>query len=134
MCRVPSLEATSHPSPRGVGCTRSMPPVSSRSKAGDSPLRDTTAQTPRTPAYPCFPAGGSDPGEAEGFSTLEPEPWHSGSCTLGGTTPGTSTGLGWTCWRAALWRGTGSAGGRQADHEPAVCPGCQEGQWDPGVH
>jgi len=25
-------------------------------------------------------------------------------------------------------------GGRQADHEPAVCPGCQEGQWDPGVH
>ena len=19
-------------------------------------------------------------------------------------------------------------------HEPAVCPGCQEGQWDPGVH
>jgi len=30
--------------------------------------------------------------------------------------------------------GPGSAGGRQADHEPAVCPGCQEGQWDPGVH
>ena len=24
--------------------------------------------------------------------------------------------------------------GRQADQEPAVCPGCQEGQWDPGVH
>ena len=22
----------------------------------------------------------------------------------------------------------------KADHEPAVCPGCQEGQWDPGVH
>jgi len=19
-------------------------------------------------------------------------------------------------------------------HEPAVCPGCQESQWDPGVH
>ena len=35
---------------------------------------------------------------------------------------------------AALWRGTGSAGGREGDHEPAVCPGCQEGQWDPGVH
>jgi len=30
--------------------------------------------------------------------------------------------------------GPGSAGGRQVDHEPAVCPGCQEGQWDPGVH
>jgi len=28
----------------------------------------------------------------------------------------------------------GSAGGQQVDHEPAVCPGCQEGQWDPGVH
>jgi len=27
-----------------------------------------------------------------------------------------------------------SAGGRQVDHEPAVCPGCQEGQWDPGMH
>ena len=23
---------------------------------------------------------------------------------------------------------------RQVDHEPAVCPGCQESQWDPGVH
>ena len=30
--------------------------------------------------------------------------------------------------------GPGCAGGRQVDHEPAVCPGCQEGQWDPGVH
>ena len=30
--------------------------------------------------------------------------------------------------------GPGSPGGRQADQEPAVCPGCQEGQWDPGVH
>jgi len=27
-----------------------------------------------------------------------------------------------------------SPGGRQVDHEPAVCPGCQESQWDPGVH
>ena len=25
-------------------------------------------------------------------------------------------------------------GGQQVDHEPAACPGCQEGQWDPGVH
>jgi len=30
--------------------------------------------------------------------------------------------------------GPGCPGGRQADHAPAVCPGCQEGQWDPGVH
>jgi len=21
-----------------------------------------------------------------------------------------------------------------SNHEPAVCPGCQEGQWSPGVH
>ena len=25
-------------------------------------------------------------------------------------------------------------GGQQIDHEPAVCPSCEEGQWDPGVH
>ena len=24
--------------------------------------------------------------------------------------------------------------GRQGDREPAVCPGCQEGQWHSGVH
>jgi len=30
--------------------------------------------------------------------------------------------------------GPGCPGGRQVSHEPAVCPGCQEGQWDPGVH
>ena len=30
--------------------------------------------------------------------------------------------------------GPGCAGGRQVDHEPAVCPRCQEGKWDPGMH
>ena len=30
--------------------------------------------------------------------------------------------------------GPGRPGGRQVNHEPAVCPGCQESQWDPGVH
>ena len=50
-------------------------------------------------------------------------PWAAG-------TNGLEKGLGWTCWRAALQRGTGSAGGRQVDHEPAACPGCQEDQWD----
>jgi len=30
--------------------------------------------------------------------------------------------------------GPGCPGGRQVDHEPAVCPGCQEGQWHSGVH
>ena len=31
-------------------------------------------------------------------------------------------------------QGPGCPGGRQVNHEPAVCPGCQESQWDPGVH
>jgi len=31
-------------------------------------------------------------------------------------------------------KGPGCPGGRQVNHEPAVCPGCQEGQWHPGVH
>jgi len=30
--------------------------------------------------------------------------------------------------------GPGNAGERQVNREPAVCPGYQEGQWDPGVH
>jgi len=51
---------------------------------------------------------------------------------LGRNNPRHQYRLGWTCWRADLRRGTGSAGGRQGDHEPAACPGCQEGQWDPG--
>ena len=29
---------------------------------------------------------------------------------------------------------SGCPGGQQVDHEPAACPGCQEGQWDQGVH
>jgi len=28
----------------------------------------------------------------------------------------------------------GRPGGRQVNHEPAVCPGCQESQWHSGVH
>jgi len=35
---------------------------------------------------------------------------------------------------SSVERGTGCPRGRQVDHEPAVCPGCQEGQWDPGVY
>jgi len=31
-------------------------------------------------------------------------------------------------------RDLGVLGGRQVDHEPAACPGCQEGQRDPGMH
>ena len=39
---------------------------------------------------------------------------------------------GW--WYSACRERPGCPGGRQANHEPAVCPDCQEGQWDPGVH
>jgi len=35
---------------------------------------------------------------------------------------------------AALWRGTWVSRWTAVDHEPAACPGCQEGQWGPGVH
>jgi len=51
-----------------------------------------------------------------------------------GTTPCTSTGLGGPAGEQLCGEGPGSAGGWQAKHEPAVCPGCQEGQWCPGVH
>ena len=30
--------------------------------------------------------------------------------------------------------GPGCPGERQVDHEPAVCPGCQKGQWHSGMH
>jgi len=53
---------------------------------------------------------------------------------LGRNNPRHQYRLGLTCWRAALRRGTGSAGARQGDHEPAGFLGCQEGQWSPGVH
>ena len=53
---------------------------------------------------------------------------------LGRNNPRHQYRLGLTCWRAALQRGPGCPGGRQGDHEPAVCPGCQEGQWHSGVH
>jgi len=41
---------------------------------------------------------------------------------------------GWPAGEQLCGEGPGSAGGRQVNHEPAVCPGYQEGQWDPGVH
>ena len=31
-------------------------------------------------------------------------------------------------------RGLGVLVGQQVNHEPALCPGCQEGQWHSGVH
>lgn len=53
--------------------------VSSRSKAGDPLIRDTTAWTRSTPAHPRFPASRGVPGEAGGFCTLEPAPRRSGA-------------------------------------------------------
>ena len=41
---------------------------------------------------------------------------------------------GWPAGEQLCGGGPGSAGGRQVNHEPVVCPRCQEGQWDPGVH
>ena len=40
---------------------------------------------------------------------------------------------GWPAGEQLCGEGPGSAGGWQVGHESAVCPGCQEGQWDPGV-
>ena len=32
-------------------------------------------------------------------------------------------------WTVARQKKTGGTDGQQGGHEPAVCPGCQEGQW-----
>ena len=59
-----------------------------------------------------------------------------GSYTWVTTTPCNATGLGKGGWKAV--RGKGCGGGsidwQPAEHEPAVCPGGQEGQWHPGLY
>ncbi|RMB97766.1 hypothetical protein DUI87_13737 [Hirundo rustica rustica] len=48
---------------------------------------------------------------------------------FGHNNPCSATGWGWCSWTASRQKGTCSTDGQQAGHEPAVCPGGQEGQW-----
>ncbi|RMB97712.1 hypothetical protein DUI87_25711 [Hirundo rustica rustica] len=48
---------------------------------------------------------------------------------FGHNNPCSATGWGQSGWRASRQKGTCSTDGQQAGHEPAVCPGGQEGQW-----
>ena len=41
---------------------------------------------------------------------------------------------GWPTGEQLCGEWPGCPGGWQIDREPAVCPGCQEGWWYPGVH
>ena len=41
---------------------------------------------------------------------------------------------GWPAGEQLCGEGPGRPGGWQVNHEPAVSPGCQAGQWDPGMH
>jgi len=45
-----------------------------------------------------------------------------------------TTGLGKSGWKAAHGKGPWGAGRQPAEHEPAVCPGGQEGQGHPGLY
>jgi len=55
-----------------------------------------------------------------------------GSCTSVTTTPCNATGLGKTGWKAARWKMTWGCW-LTAEHEPAMCPGGQEGQRHPDL-
>jgi len=76
------------------------------------------------------------PGQAEELGTEEPDEVQQGQ--VQGPAPGDEQphapveAWGGPAGEQLCGEGPGSAGGRQIDHEPAVCPGCQEGQWDPG--
>ncbi|RMC09548.1 hypothetical protein DUI87_13701 [Hirundo rustica rustica] len=48
---------------------------------------------------------------------------------FGHNNPCSATGWGQSGWRASRQKGTWGTDGQQAGHEPAVCPGGQEGQW-----
>ncbi|KAJ7395562.1 rna-directed dna polymerase from mobile element jockey-like [Pitangus sulphuratus] len=48
------------------------------------------------------------------------------------TTPGSATVLEKSGWKTALEKRTWECWLTAAEHEPAVCPGGQEGQWHPG--
>ena len=57
-----------------------------------------------------------------------------GSCTWVTTTPCTCYRLGKSGWKAAWWERTWGCWWQPAEHEPAVCPGGQEGQQHPGLY
>ncbi|RMC04142.1 hypothetical protein DUI87_19480 [Hirundo rustica rustica] len=48
---------------------------------------------------------------------------------FGHNNPCSATGWGQSGWRVSRQKGTWGTDGQQAGHEPAVCPGGQEGQW-----
>ena len=54
-------------------------------------------------------------------------------CALVTTTPCNATGLGRSGWKAAWRKGPWSVDRQPAEHDPAVCPGGQEGQGHPGL-
>ena len=54
--------------------------------------------------------------------------------TMKETTPCNATGLGRHGLKDAWQKRTLGVGRQLADHEPAVCPGGQEGQWHPGLY
>jgi len=56
-----------------------------------------------------------------------------GSCTWVTTTPGNATGLGKSISKLLGGKGPWGVGRQPAEHEPAVCPGGQEGQQHPGL-
>ena len=78
------------------------------------------------------------PGQARKLGREEPDEVQQGQ--MQGPAPGEEQphasvqAWGGPAWEQLCGEGPGCPGGRQVNHEPAVCPGCQEGQWDPGVH
>lgn len=42
--------------------------------------------------------------------------------------------MGWPAEKDLCGEGLGGLGGQEVGHEPAVCLGVQEGQWDLGVN
>jgi len=74
------------------------------------------------------PTGGSGQAEAKRMKINKTECW----TPLLDHNPCIAAGLGQRDWKAA-WRKR-TWGCQLTEHEPAVCPGGQEGQWHPGLY